>query len=158
MTAVNVAQTAPYHGNGFNQTLSQMRDTKQKGYRRFNRVGDSLQQVIAEAIERKVDDPRLGFVTVTHVEAAPDLRTAKVFVSVLGGGDDADLRSIAALKDAAFLIQREIAGQMRMKWTPRLTFIADDTPAKADHIERVMRDVRDAQADAPVSEEEGDPT
>ncbi len=127
-----------------------MKEFKQKGFRRFTRVGGSLQQVIAEAIERKVDDPRLGFVTITHVEAAPDLRTATVFVSVLGA-EDAGIKSVAALKDAASLIQREIANHMRIKWTPRLRFVSDDTPERADYITRLMRET--GVTDTPPKEE-----
>ena len=128
-----------------------MKEFKQKGFRRFTRVGGSLQQVIAEAVERKVDDPRLGFVTITHVEAAPDLRTAKVFVSVLGGNENASIQSVAALKDAASLIQREIASHMRIKWTPRLSFVSDNTPERADYITRLMRET--GVTDTPPNEE-----
>jgi len=120
---------------------------QKKGYRRFVRVGDSLQQIIAEAIERKVDNPKLGFVTITKVEAAPDLRTATVYVSVLGGGPTAGQDSVQALKSATAVLQREIAKQLRMKWTPRLRFIADDTPARADHITRMIHDIEPAPAD-----------
>jgi len=115
-----------------------MREHRQKGYRRFVRVGDSLQQVIAEAIERKVDNPKLGFITITKVDAAPNLRTAKVYVSVLGGGPTAATDSVAALEQSRAVLQREISRQMRMKWTPRLYFIADDMPERADHITRMI--------------------
>jgi ribosome-binding factor A len=124
-----------------------MRQHRQKGYRRFMRVGDSLQQIIAEAIERKVDNPKLGFVTITKVDAAPDLRTATVYVSVLGGGPTAGRDSVSALKGATRVLQREIAKQLRMKWTPRLSFVADDTPARADHITRMIHDIEPAPAD-----------
>ncbi|MBI5137133.1 MAG: 30S ribosome-binding factor RbfA [Nitrospirae bacterium] len=112
-----------------------MRQQRQKGYRRSVRVGDSLQQVIAEAIERTVDAPSLGLITVTHVDAAPDLRTARVYVSVLGGPLGTALEALAK---ASGPIQHEIATHLRLKWTPRLTFVGDTTPAQADHISQVL--------------------
>jgi len=132
-----------------------MRERRQKGYRRFVRVGDSLQQIIAEAIERKVDNPKLGFVTITKVDAAPDLRTAKVYVSVLGGGPTASKDSVAALEQSSTILQREISRQMRMKWTPRLYFVADDMPERADRITRMILDTEPAQAD-PLEETASD--
>jgi len=119
-----------------------------KGYRRHVRVGGALREVVAEAIERRVDDPRLGFVTVTAVDAAPDLRTAKVFVSVLGAAPEVTL---AALSDAAPLLQREIARHLRLMWTPRLSFIEDTGTEQAFEmdalIDRAVHDDDDRDAD-----------
>lgn len=119
-----------------------MRYEQKKGFRRTVRVGETLREVIAETIERRVDDPRVGFVTVTGVDAAPDLRTARVSVSVYDNPDhEAD--ALAALNEAAPMIQREVARHVRIKWTPSLTFVLDHTPAQADRIERLLSDEPD---------------
>ncbi|MFQ5508885.1 MAG: 30S ribosome-binding factor RbfA [Leptospirillia bacterium] len=112
---------------------------KRKGYRRYNRVGDVLRETVADAIERLIDDPRVGFVTVTRVEAAPDLKTAKVYVSVLTGDPD---DAVSALTDTAHIIQREIARRVRIMWTPKLRFILDQGAARADRITRLINDGR----------------
>jgi ribosome-binding factor A len=106
-----------------------------RGYRRHVRVGEALREVVAEAIERRVDDPRLGLVTVTAVDAAPDLRTAKVFVSVLGSVPEV---ALGALADAAPLLQREIARHLRLMWTPRLSFIEDTGQARAFELDALI--------------------
>ena len=106
-----------------------------RGYRRHVRVGEALREVVAEAIERRVDDPRLGLVTVTAVDAAPDLRTAKVFVSVLGSVPEV---ALGALADAAPLLQREIARHLRLMWTPRLSFIEDTGQARAFEMDALI--------------------
>lgn len=125
-----------------------------KGYRRHVRVGEALREVVAEAIERRVDDPRLGFVTVTAVDAAPDLRTAKVFVSVLG---DAHGATLAALSDAAPLLQREIARHLRIMWTPRLSFIEDTGPEEAFRMDALIdKAVEDLPSETET--DEGDDT
>jgi ribosome-binding factor A len=108
---------------------------QRRGYRRHVRVGEALREVVAEAIERRVDDPRLGFVTVTAVDAAPDLRSAKVFVSVLEQNPEGTL---AALADAAPLLQREIARHLRLMWTPRLVFIPDTGQERAFQLDALI--------------------
>jgi len=108
---------------------------QRRGYRRHVRVGEALREVVAEAIERRVDDPRLGFVTVTAVDTAPDLRSAKVFVSVLEQSSEGTL---AALADAAPLLQREVARHLRLMWTPRLTFIADFGQERAFQLDALI--------------------
>lgn len=119
---------------------------QRRGYRRHVRVGEALREVVAEAIELRVDDPRLGFVTVTAVDMAPDLRSAKVFVSVLE--QDAD-RALGALSDAAPLLQREVARHLRLMWTPRLTFIADSSQERAFRLDALIdQAVKDSGADS----------
>jgi ribosome-binding factor A len=123
-----------------------------KGYRRHVRVGEALREVVAEAIERRVDDPRLGFVTVTAVDAAPDLRTAKVFVSVLASAPDA---ALGALSDAAPLLQREVARHLRLMWTPRLSFIHDTGTEEAFRMDALIDHALHDDADGG---DEGDDT
>lgn len=108
---------------------------------RMRRVDEAVREVIADAIAGGVlTDPRLGFVTVTEVQTSADLRHAKVFVSVFGSGEVAAQASIAALESAHGLLQARIAAELRLKRTPALTFIHDDTAERATHLGELVRE------------------
>jgi ribosome-binding factor A len=105
---------------------------------RMRRVDEALREVVAATVV-ELADPRLGFVTVTGVEASPDLRTAKVFVSVFGDLTERDA-TLDALRSSHGVIQSRIATEMRMKRTPTLTFHYDDTIAKGVRISQLLDD------------------
>jgi ribosome-binding factor A len=90
---------------------------------RMRRVNESVRQVLSEAL-RELKDPRIGFVTVTGVETSPDLRHAKVFVSVLGS-ERKRAQSLAGLSAAHGVLQSRLARELRMKRTPTLAFEYD---------------------------------
>jgi ribosome-binding factor A len=92
---------------------------------RMRRVNESVRQVLSEAM-LELKDPRIGFVTVTGVETTPDLRQARVFVSVLGSEQkrDATLLGLAA---AHGVLQSRLSRELRLKRTPQLTFAYDPT-------------------------------
>jgi ribosome-binding factor A len=92
---------------------------------RMRRVNESVRQVLSEAVG-ELKDPRLGFVTVTGVRTSPDLRSARVFVSVLGSERKRE-RTIAALSSAHGVLQARIARELRLKRTPQLSFEYDPT-------------------------------
>ena len=103
---------------------------------RMRRVNEAVREVLSDALTQDLKDPRVGFVTVTAVETSPDLRHATVFVSVLG--DETVRRdTIAGLQSAHGYLQRKIASQLRVKHTPTLSFVEDDTARRADRIERL---------------------
>ena len=106
---------------------------------RMRRVNEAIRQVLADALSGELSDPRFGFITVTDVKTSPDLRAARVFVSVLG---DAGVRadSLAALDSAHGLLQGRIAGQLTLKRTPRLEFVYDTTTDRALRVESLLRD------------------
>jgi len=116
-------------------TRAVARPGQHKGFRRNERVGTAIREVLAQAVERLVDDPRMGLITVTAVDAAPDLKTARVYVSVLGAPPEG---ALAALTEAAPALQREIASHLRIMWTPRLTFAADTAGERAFRIDRLL--------------------
>jgi ribosome-binding factor A len=89
----------------------------------MRRVNESLREVLSEGIG-ELKDPRIGFVTVTGVEASPDLRHARVFVSVLGAERKREA-SLAGLAAAHGVLQARIARELRMKRTPQLAFEYD---------------------------------
>src|SRR5436309_4521123 len=90
---------------------------------RMRRVDESLRQVLSEAL-LELKDPRIGFVTVTGVKTSPDLRQARVFVSVLGTESKRE-RTLTALAAAHGVLQARVARELRMKRTPQLTFEYD---------------------------------
>ena len=104
---------------------------------RMRRINEAMREVIAETIaEDLVDEPELGFITVTDVEASPDIRHAKVFVTVLE--PEMKESSLDVLTAAAPLIQAQTNAQMRLKRTPSLRFLYDDTGEKAERVNRLL--------------------
>jgi ribosome-binding factor A len=105
----------------------------------MRRVNEAIRQVLADVLAGELADPRLGFVTVTDVRTSPDLRDARVFVSVLGD-EEARTGSLAALASAHGLLQGRIATQLSLKRTPRLEFVYDPTTDRALRVESLLRD------------------
>jgi len=93
---------------------------------RMRRVDEAVRAVLSDAITQEIKDPRVGFVTVTAVKTSPDLRHARVYVSVLG---DEAVRadSLVGLRSAHGFLQGRIASELRLKHTPTLDFEYDDT-------------------------------
>ena len=98
----------------------------------MRRVNEAVREVLSARIAEGLNDPRIGFVTLTSVETSPDLRHARVYVSVLGD-ESARADSLAALGSAHGLLQKAIASELRMKRTPMLQFVFDES------IDRGMR-------------------
>lgn len=104
---------------------------------RMRRVNEVMREVIGDSIATDLEDPRIGFVTVTAVETSPDLRSARVFVSVLG--DEASREgTLKALASAHGVLQSAVARETRMKRTPTLTFHYDDTPERGQRLTRLL--------------------
>ena len=99
---------------------------------RMRRVNEAVKEVLSSRIAEGFNDPRIGFVTVTAVDTTPDLRHARVHVSVLGSEDERE-QTLAGLEAAHGLLQQAIARELRMKRTPTLSFFYDDS------IDRGMR-------------------
>ncbi len=104
---------------------------------RMRRVDEAMREVLSDAITSEVKDPRVGFVTVTAVDTSPDLRHARVYVSVLGDETKRAL-TLRALQSAHGFLQRRVAAQLRLKHTPQLAFVYDDTAERADRVERLL--------------------
>ncbi|HEY4780069.1 MAG TPA: 30S ribosome-binding factor RbfA [Solirubrobacterales bacterium] len=104
---------------------------------RMRRINEVLREVVGAAISSDLSDPRIGFVTVTSVETSPDLRTAKVYVSVLGNDEDREA-TLDGLRSSHGVLQTQIAAETRMKRTPTLTFHYDDTIEQGVRISRLL--------------------
>ena len=103
---------------------------------RMRRINEVLREVVGSAIS-ELSDPRIGFVTVTSVETSPDLRSAKVHVSVLGD-TDAREATLAALSSSHGILQSRIAAETRMKRTPTLSFRYDPTVEQGMRISQLL--------------------
>jgi len=112
----------------------------------MRRVNEVVREVISGAIATELQDPRIGFVTVTAVETSPDLRSARVFVSVLGDEDEREA-TLAGLRSSRGPLQSAIAGELRLKRTPTLTFHYDDTAERGERLSRLLQDEREADED-----------
>jgi ribosome-binding factor A len=106
----------------------------------MRRVNEALREVLSSHIAGDLKDPRIGFVTVTAVETSPDLSAARVFVSILGDPSQQE-DALAGLRSSKGLLQAHVASELRMKRTPTLTFVHDDTPERGMRIERLIADV-----------------
>ena len=115
---------------------------------RVRKIADRIKVIVAEMLERRVKDPRLGFVTVTDVRVSGDTQQATVFYTVLGEGSDLD-GTAAALASAKGLIRSEVGKQLGMRHVPTLEFIRDALPGDARHIEDLL--AKAAESDAAVA-------
>jgi ribosome-binding factor A len=104
---------------------------------RMRRVDEAVRAVLSDAIARDLSDPRIGFVTVTAVKTSPDLRHARVYVSVLGPDEQRD-QSLQALQTARGYLQGRIGSQLTLKHTPLLSFHFDPTTDRAMRIRQLL--------------------
>ncbi len=112
------------------------------GYKRADRVGDLIREEIAGMLLRgDIKDPRLGFVTITHVKMTPDLKEARAYFSQLGTEKDVS-SSLEGLNSASGYIRRALAKKLSLKYIPHITFFFDETLEYSDHIEKVLRDIK----------------
>src|SRR5438477_4604428 len=103
---------------------------------RMRRVNESVRQVLSEAVGQ-LKDPRIGFVTVTGVETSPDLRHARVFVSVLGA-ERKRVQTLEGLQAAHAVLQARLAREPRMKPTPQLAFEYDPSVERGARIAKLI--------------------
>jgi ribosome-binding factor A len=106
---------------------------------RMRRVDEAIRQVIGDVVAGELKDPRVGFVTVTDVRTSADLRHARVYVSVLGSAEER-AASLDGLRSAHGYLQSRIAGELRLKRTPALTFEYDDTTDRAMRVDSLLAD------------------
>jgi ribosome-binding factor A len=113
---------------------------------RARKLADRIQQIVAQMIDTRVKDPRLGFVTVTDVRVTGDLQHADVFYTVLGD-EDARAGSATALESAKGLIRSEVGKQTGVRLTPSLDFHLDAVPETAAHLDAALLEAsrRDAE-------------
>ena len=112
---------------------------------RARKVADRIKVIVAEMLELRVKDPRLGFITITDARVTNDLQQATVFYTVLGD-EAAQADTAAALESARGVLRSEVGRQTGVRHTPTLTFIADAVPETAAHMEELLAKVAAADA------------
>ena len=123
---------------------------------RAHKLADRIARIVAEMLERRVKDPRLGFVTVTDARLTNDLREATVFYTVYGT-DEERAGTAAALASATGLIRSEVGRQTGLRHTPSLEFVRDTLPEGAAHLEDLMARARAADAEVAAAREGASP-
>ena len=106
---------------------------------RMRRVDEAVRAVLSDAIATDLQDPRIGFVTVTGVKTSPDLRHARVYVSVLGD-ESAREATMEGLRSAHGFLQGAIAAELSLKHTPMLSFEYDESVDRGMRITRLLED------------------
>ncbi|MBC3844149.1 30S ribosome-binding factor RbfA [Streptacidiphilus sp. 4-A2] len=114
---------------------------------RARKLADRIRVVVAETLERRIKDPRLGFVTITDTRVTGDLREATVFYTVFGDETER-AASAAALESAKGVLRTEVGRQTGVRFTPSLTFVADAVPDTARHLDDLL--IKARQQDAEV--------
>lgn len=129
--------------------------------RRQERVADLIRDEVSQIIQHEMDDPRLGLISITHVEMSPDLRYARLFVSVYGPENE-QRDALVALNNASSFIRRTLAPRIRMRVLPDISFRLDRSMAHAESIARILRELepelRSASDDNQAPTDEGKPT
>jgi ribosome-binding factor A len=120
------------------------------GSPRVDKLADQIKVIVAEMLERRIKDPRLGFVTVTDVRLSGDSRDATVFYTVLGTEEE-QAATAAALRSATGLIRAQVGKQLGLRFTPTLTFLLDAVPENARQIDDLLAQAR--SIDAKVAEQ-----
>jgi len=113
----------------------------------MRRVNESVRSVVSDALQTEFQDPRIGFVTVTSVDTSPDLRHARVWVTVLG--DEAQrAETLEALRAGHGRLQRMIGSQLKMKHTPELDFRYDDSVDRGLRVDEILDEILDEEESA----------
>ena len=105
----------------------------------MRRVNEAVREVLSARIAAGLKDPRIGFVTVTAVETSPDLRRARVFVSVLGDEMERE-RTLSGLESSHGVLQASLADELRLKRTPTLEFVYDDSIDRGMRISKLLEE------------------
>ena len=122
--------------------------------RRTERLSEEIREEVALLIASELKDPRIGFVTVTRVEVTPDLRTARIYVGVLGT-EKQRTTSLAGLKQGAGFLRRALGRTLRLRYTPELLFQYDEGLEASDRVAKLLAEIGSPVA-APEDSEDDD--
>jgi ribosome-binding factor A len=112
-------------------------------HQRPARVAEEFRHELGNILARGIKDPRVtGFVTVTGAKMAPDLKEITVYVSIHADEKERE-RTLEGLRAAATFLQREVSRNLRLRYTPHLRFVYDESVARGDRIERLLKEARD---------------
>jgi ribosome-binding factor A len=117
---------------------------------RARKLADRIKVIVAQTLDTRIKDPRMGFITITDVRLTPDLRDASVFYTVFGTQEERE-STAAALASSKGMLRTEVGKGTGVKFTPSLEFVLDAIPEDAAHVEQLLREA--AAADARVHEQ-----
>ena len=112
---------------------------------RARKLADRIKVIVAQTLDMRIKDPRLGFITITDVRLTADLRDASIFYTVLGTEEER-VSTAAALASSKGMLRTEVGKGTGVKFTPTLEFILDAIPENAAHVEQLLRDAAEADA------------
>jgi ribosome-binding factor A len=121
--------------------------------RRLLKAAEAIRGVVSMAILTELRDPRVKNVTVVGVEVMPDMKSAKVHVSIMGSEKEQQL-GLSGLQNAAGFLQKKIAERIESRYTPRLTFVLDKGVKKSLEVARILKEVLPPKPDEAAGEEE----
>lgn len=123
---------------------------------RVRKIADRIKVIVAEMLERRIKDPRLGFVTITEVRMTGDAQNATIYYTVLGEGD-VQQETAAALESAKGVLRAEVGKQLGMRTVPSLAFAFDGIPESARQLDEVLARAREADAAVAAAREGAQP-
>jgi ribosome-binding factor A len=109
---------------------------------RTKRVNEACKEALAEILQEKIKDPRVGFVTITRVEVTPDLHQAKVWLSVLGSDEEVET-AMRVLEKAKGFMRKELGMRVRMRYTPELKIILDHGPEISERLQSILHELEE---------------
>lgn len=109
--------------------------------RRMERINEFIREEVALLIQREIKDPRIGFVTVLGCKVTPDLREARIYISVLGNKKQKE-DTLSGLKSASGYIQTKIGKFIRLRYTPKIVFFLDESVERAARIEELLKKIK----------------
>ena len=121
---------------------------------RPTRVGDQIRVEISDLLARAVQDPGIGFLTVTHVKVTPDLQQARVYYTTMGD-ERARRETQRALDRATSFLRRQLGGRLRLRRVPELQFFFDESVERQDRIERILQEIEAERSEAAATEGSG---
>ena len=115
---------------------------------RPDRVADQIRKELSILIARQVQDPGIGFLTVTRVKVTPDLQQARIFYTIIGD-EKARKETARALGRALPFLRRQMGQRLRLRHVPELQFMYDETIEQQDRVEKIIQDIRAERAEHP---------
>ncbi len=110
-------------------------------YKRSDRVGDLLLELVSELLRKEVSDPRIGPITLTGVEVSKDLRHARIYFNLLTG-NEGKAEVLSGLKSPTGFIRTKVARELKLRFVPTIEFVYDNTQDRARRIEDLLRQVK----------------
>jgi len=113
-------------------------------YKRTDRVSDVIKKEVADVLFREAKDPRLQFITITHVRVSRDLKNAKIFFTSMKEGQELEAIQ-AGLKSASGFVQRQLGARLHLRYTPHITFVFDRSLENGCRMDKILKEIEDGK-------------